>query len=326
METPDLSRIHCVLYAGVAMFRQISFIIACAVAVVLSAAVFASGQASFQGVGDLPGGETESLAYGISGDGSTVVGASKSASGQEAFRWKDGVISPLADLPGGASEGSESSAAAASYDGTVIVGSGRDDDGLWAVVWTNDQPAVLSGLPDATCGGAHDISSDGSIIVGWSDSILGEQAVLWQNNTVQPLDDLSTTAYTSRALAVSPNGQVVVGWRSIYWSFEAFHWAGGAMIGLGLPPQAFESQALGVSANGYTVGFSNNDTSEAVMWHDGTVASLGFLPGGSSASAVGVSADGRVIVGSGNTAVLSGGGVHLGCSSRHPVAEGGLSH
>ena len=43
--------------------------------------------ASFQGLGDLPGGSFYSTAYGVSADGSVVVGLSGSASGPEAFRW-----------------------------------------------------------------------------------------------------------------------------------------------------------------------------------------------------------------------------------------------
>ena len=39
------------------------------------------------GLGDLPGGSFDSCAYGVSGDGSLVVGNGSSASGGEAFRW-----------------------------------------------------------------------------------------------------------------------------------------------------------------------------------------------------------------------------------------------
>ncbi|MDB9414420.1 hypothetical protein [Microcystis aeruginosa] len=39
------------------------------------------------GVGDLSGGDFYSFAYGVSGDGSVVVGYSSSANGNEAFIW-----------------------------------------------------------------------------------------------------------------------------------------------------------------------------------------------------------------------------------------------
>lgn len=41
----------------------------------------------FMGLGDLPGSVFQSIAHGVSADGSTVVGWSWSALGAEAFRW-----------------------------------------------------------------------------------------------------------------------------------------------------------------------------------------------------------------------------------------------
>jgi probable HAF family extracellular repeat protein len=56
----------------------------------------------FMGVGDLPGGSFMSRANGISADGTTVVGASRSAAGLEAFRWTvDEGMTGLGFLPGG---------------------------------------------------------------------------------------------------------------------------------------------------------------------------------------------------------------------------------
>ncbi|MFH1417082.1 MAG: hypothetical protein ABII12_02185 [Planctomycetota bacterium] len=52
------------------------------------------------GLGDLPGGDFNSVAFGVSADGSTVVGHAAPASGMEAFAWHDGVFIPLGDLPG----------------------------------------------------------------------------------------------------------------------------------------------------------------------------------------------------------------------------------
>ena len=50
----------------------------------------ASADAMFMGLGDLAGGQFASLPDPVSADGSTVVGASISASGREAFRWMSG--------------------------------------------------------------------------------------------------------------------------------------------------------------------------------------------------------------------------------------------
>ncbi|MFQ5502461.1 MAG: hypothetical protein ACE5EQ_09205, partial [Phycisphaerae bacterium] len=54
---------------------------------------------SFQGLGDLPGGFFDSQAIAISGNGQAVVGVSNSTSGNQAFRWVDGIMTGLGDLP-----------------------------------------------------------------------------------------------------------------------------------------------------------------------------------------------------------------------------------
>jgi probable HAF family extracellular repeat protein len=87
---------------------------------VLIAGGTAMAGASFQGLGDLPGGSFYSRAYSVSSDGSVVVGSSESASGWEAFRWTSGSgMSGLGDLPGGCFG---SWAYGVSSDGSVIVG------------------------------------------------------------------------------------------------------------------------------------------------------------------------------------------------------------
>ncbi len=83
-------------------------------------------------LGDLPGGEFFSAAFGISGDGQVVVGWSDSTSdhqAREAFRWTatEGMIG-LDNR--GADPALFSKAISASHDGSVIVGS-RDFAFLW---------------------------------------------------------------------------------------------------------------------------------------------------------------------------------------------------
>ena len=77
--------------------------------------------ASFQGLGDLPGGGFNSYASSVSGDGSVVVGFSSSVNNAyEAFRWTStGGIVGLGELPGG---GFSSTANGVSGDGSVVVG------------------------------------------------------------------------------------------------------------------------------------------------------------------------------------------------------------
>jgi probable HAF family extracellular repeat protein len=76
--------------------------------------------AGFEGLGDLSGGTFESAAYGVSADGSVVIGGADSTSGDEAFRWTQaGGMVGLGDLPGGAFG---SRAYGVSADGSVVVG------------------------------------------------------------------------------------------------------------------------------------------------------------------------------------------------------------
>ncbi len=69
------------------MKRQSILILAMVAVISISGPASFTDMVSFQGLGDFPDGPTNSCAYGISGDGSPVVGYGWSESGQEAFRW-----------------------------------------------------------------------------------------------------------------------------------------------------------------------------------------------------------------------------------------------
>ncbi|MCL5281834.1 MAG: hypothetical protein M1376_18205 [Planctomycetes bacterium] len=135
--------------------------------------VFA-GPATFQGLGDLPGGYFDSYAAGISADGSVVVGSSSSAAGSEAFRWTQaGGMVGLGDLPGKVF----SQAEGVSADGSVVVGYSSSAASQEAFIW--DQANGMRSLQDLltnTYGldltgwqlaDAHAIGADGLTIVGF---------------------------------------------------------------------------------------------------------------------------------------------------------------
>jgi probable HAF family extracellular repeat protein len=118
-----------------------------------------------------------SWANGISGDGSTVVGASgdntTSIIRRKAFRWTeaDG-IQDLGDLPTGAED---AEAKAANFDGSVIVGWSEGEDAIGnyaeAFRWTPTGGMEPLGLlfPDLEIfreSRANAVSDDGSVIVG----------------------------------------------------------------------------------------------------------------------------------------------------------------
>jgi hypothetical protein len=102
------------------------------------------------GLGDLPGGAFYSHAFGVSADGSIVVGTSPSDLNSEAFLWniEDGMMSLKyvleneysLDLTGW----NLTSATAISDNGLNIVGYGTNPDGNWeAWLVTTPEPTTL---------------------------------------------------------------------------------------------------------------------------------------------------------------------------------------
>ena len=135
--------------------------------------------ATFQGLGDLPGGNFASLALGVSGDGSVVVGRGESVSGEEAIRWTQTEgLTGLGDLSGG---NFASVATKASADGSVIIGHGESGSGREAFRWTI--PGGMIGLGDLPAvvfvSEGHSLSADGSLVVGTSNSSNGTEAYRW---------------------------------------------------------------------------------------------------------------------------------------------------
>lgn len=213
----------------------------------------------------------------ISADGSVVVGRHNA---DVAFLWSisSGLVE-LGDLDP-ATNGT-SYATGVSADGTRITGSAISPGGtrsfLEAFLYTVTNPATgagsMVGLGDLPGGDTYSegaaISQDGSTVVGGSSSaasivgggpLLDFEAFRWTAASgMIPLGSLPGGAFYSYALAVSADGNVVVGGSSSAQSgisgVEAFRWTPqGGMVGLGdLPGGNFMSVALAVSADGSIV-------------------------------------------------------------------------
>jgi probable HAF family extracellular repeat protein len=154
---------------------------------------------SFQGLGDLSGGDFYSCAHAVSADGSVIVGRSKSDNGSKAFRWENETMTGLGYLPGYFS----SIAHSVSADGSTIVGINRlpeDEAFIWDEtngiqnlrdILINNFNLELSGwkLNEAT-----GISDDGLTIVGYGVNPNG-QAEGWIATVPEP------TTFTLFALA-----------------------------------------------------------------------------------------------------------------------------
>jgi probable HAF family extracellular repeat protein len=278
-----------------------------AVLLSVSAASAAFAAASLTPLGDLPGGSFGSYASGVSGDGSTVVGNSYSASGQEAFRWtsESGMVG-LGDLPGA---GFVSYANGVSGDGSVVVGSSYSVDGDQAFRWTSEGGMVGLGYPPGEplvdpYSTATGVSGDGSVVVGVGSldfrDFVPAVAFRWTSDSgMGGLGNLPPPFWGRAASGVSGDGSVVVGgiWDD---GSEAFRWTseGGMVV---LDGQPFDdSSAFGVNADGSViVGWGTSASGrEAFRWtSDGGMVGLGILPGNVYSIARGVSGDGSVVVG-----------------------------
>ena len=267
--------------------------------------------ASFQGIGDLPGGGFYSYVTAISPDGGTLVGESTSAGGTEAFRWtKSGGMIGLGDLPGGPFQ---SQATSVSDDGGLIVGYSRTSNpGYEAFRWTAATGMQLIGHSGGEpFSRAWGVSADGNVIVGDASLASGHQAFRWtQQDGMVGIGDIPGGAFLSIGQGASADGSVVVGIGNGTSAdqVEAFRWtAATGMQSLGdLPGGHTTARGYGVSADGSVVvgeGSSSAGT-EAFRWTAATgMIGLGGLPGGGFSSvAKSLSADGSLIVGNATSA------------------------
>ena len=186
-----------------------------------------------------PGKQMDTEAWGISGDGSVIVGRSwgygiatepdvwlqpvrwTSESGLWTDESGDIVVESLGDLEG---DGFRGRAHAASYDGSVIVGFSKSELGYEAFRWTESEGMI--GLGDLPGGAfesyAWDVSCDGSVIVGYATSEAGLEAFIWdesngmrnlQRDVLEGIFGLDLTGWSlEQATGITCDGRTIVGW------------------------------------------------------------------------------------------------------------------
>jgi len=257
----------------------------------------AGGTASFQGLGDMPGGYVQSEAHDVSADGSTVVGHSY----YEGYRWTSGRgMLSLRTLPGGSSG---SLVHGVSADGSFVVGHSGSAAGPEAFRWEDlngngivDPDETLSNHPEFGLGDlpggsfysyAYGVSGDGSVVVGYSNSASDKEAFYWtETGGMVGLGALPGGTFVSEAFAVSADGSVIVGRSGYSTDEEPFRWKdlnGNGLVdpdetldnhpefGLGRLPGSWQpggSQAYGVSADGSVVVGYAGTAREAFRWED----------------------------------------------------------
>ncbi|MEO1697276.1 MAG: hypothetical protein AAFU73_08280 [Planctomycetota bacterium] len=314
-------------------------------------AVPASAQCGLERI--LPeGGFEDTIAWGVSDDGTTVVGASYFGLGPadpSAFTWTAATgLVPLMPFGSGASE-----ALAVSADGSVIVGRASDSGSDQPVLWSASAAPVslLDGTGLGGSGQATDVSADGSTVVGWTFRSGTIRSFRWTASGGVFELPLPIGFNRVRAEGVSADGSVVVGsMQNGFSAPRAYRWtAGGGFVDI-TPAGASSAAALDVSADGATVvGHASfpGAGQRGVRWDASGAASTLGNAFGSSSSARAVSSDGRSVAGSANSAFdastwspetggvdagvwvpdggyftdVSDGGVHVGLTYYGPVGE-----
>lgn len=277
--------------------------IMCLVLVVGGQSMLRGAVGSFEGLGDLPGGNFLSIAHGVSSDGLTVVGCGTPTEGiQEAFRWtRDSGMVGLGDLPGG---DLRSIAYAVSADGSVVAGEGESESCPQAFRWQDGAgPMVALPLLTATAGSsARAVSADGSVVVG-TDYGAGRWDTAFQWTAEAGMTGLGEPTF---GCAVSADGTVAGG--GVAWAGRwgnAWRWT--ASLGLAFAP--VYGWVDGASADGSVLvgcGMHAGELPDFADWEafrwtgDGSFSWLGYLPFSGSiqhSAATAVSADGSIIVG-----------------------------
>lgn len=207
--------------------------------------------ASFTPLGFLSESDQNSEAWGVSGDGSVVVGTSYT----KAFRWtaNDG-MQALGSLPGG---GGESYGWDVSSDGQVIVGISASSIGQQPFRWTATVGLEGLGQVDSTFPqtGAYGISGDGGTVVGYGGSNPSNSfhAFRWTSET--GIQDINGNNWSSFATDASHDGSVIVGsfQSTSSAATEAFRWTASAGLVALFDGEAVEGAARAISADGEVI-------------------------------------------------------------------------
>ena len=275
---------------------------------VLALAVPVQG-ASIVGLGYIDDGirEEYSAAFGVSADGTVVVGAIHGPGniGHEPFRWTSGTgLVGLGDFPDGEAD---SEARGISADGTTVVGYGSSPLGYEPFRSTGAGLGRITHVEESVALG---VSGNGNVVVGTVFGSGGDRAFRWTLGSdpdveLPGLGVLPSGYSSSIASGVSDDGERVVGLMTGGDNTQAFLWmSGSGIIGLGdLEDGDENSVAYGISADGTVVVGEGASPSgiEAFRWtQTGGMEGLGDLAGGDfSSKAFGVSGNGDWVVGVG---------------------------
>lgn len=245
-------------------------------------------------------------AFGCSSDGSVIVGVSMDIGGAlHAVTWTGGPSWTINDL-GFLSGGAASAANGCSANGLIIVGSSSaTGTGSHSVpcVWVSGAPTALPLLTLGVAGAALAISSDGTIIAGFSNDVsVNQSPVSWAGGPSWAVTKLDTAVggitpgVTNQAQACSANGATIVGIARISGADHAAYWNPTSLNDLGA------GKIFGCDATATTIAGSKSATG-AAYWLSGVESGLPLFTSAISVDlATAVSADASTIVGYGTDA------------------------
>lgn len=196
---------------------------------------YSVGTNTWTGLGGIPGNGQNvdgsiSSGYGISGDGTSVVGLGWTTVGfgdAHAFQWTEGV--GAFDL-GSNAVGQSSRANAVNFDGSVTVG-WQDGNGRQGSVWVNGVQELINPADPFAAGEAFAVSADGQWVTGFHTAGFFGSGNAWRYNTTtdtfENLGNLAVGAQgTMAGAAITDDGKTIVGGT---WGFGPASW-GNAFI------------------------------------------------------------------------------------------------
>ena len=215
----------------------------------------------------------------ISGDGTTIVGCNVNSDGKwNAAKWLGGTSwLDLGTVDGGVScDFFLSGSWGLTHDGSLAVGLVylqqlcKASAGTWDLINGGPATALPKFFADAATR-ANAVNADGSVVVGWQDSRRGSRAAAKWVNGVEEFILTPSGGYNGEALAVSADGNTIVG---LGFNFGRGAWIWSSVGGVKRIGKADGSESIfltDVSDDGQTaVGFARPERLErAVIWRQG---------------------------------------------------------
>ncbi|GAB4544106.1 MAG: hypothetical protein Tsb0013_00940 [Phycisphaerales bacterium] len=279
---------------------------------------------TFTGLGTLPASVGATEAWGISGDGTTIVGEANN--GTLAFRWT--AATGMESLGLLANGGTNAIAYDASFDGSVIVGTGSTSAGNRAFRWTDATGMQdLGTAPGGNWTRGRAVTADGSTIFGW-----GPTSGLSSQKLIGWTDAGATVGVKSDALSPGPGAcsadGTIVGGRGNTAAQAATLWIDGQGLRLVPDPSGatfLDGAVQGVSADArWAVGWQESGGGVSGFVHkiDAGTIHTGDLPGSNEECVLrDVSANGAVAVGYGTDADGDEAVIWIRGAGLRPLAE-----